>query len=303
MPKSNDPRTIQFSSTGFANQWMKGFVLAMTNMIFNATKMMVVLSVARMGFAVSDVSQLLGITGLIAGDERTGAPGLFQQLYSSIFTPMIFLAILGTAGYMIWTGLFKRQYRQSLGGLAKAIACFLAAVIIAVSPGWFVSLPNNVAVVVQSYIASSLASGSAGGDTICGSNIQNTSLNVTGAGSADAEQARGILDQASVTLQSQAGCMFWYNLVLRPWTNGQFGVEYEELAGSTAEEAAEGEAGAFGNRNSRWVGAPEVPLGGGVTTSNWALFQISTQTQFHSPLLPEGERGKLSAYSQDVAHD
>lgn len=337
---SADVRTRQFSQ-GYSSRFFAAASANFTNWIFFFTKVIVVMTIAFIGLAFSDVSDLLGITDLVAGTG--GNDGLFNQLHNAVFTPLLIFAILGTAIFLFWNGIVKRQVRSAVGGTLKSLVCFFIAVVISVSPAWFISLPNNVAIVVQSLIAEQLNDGLAGGNGLCASNVAYSDevlSGTSGTGSVDPEEAAGLLERASVNMQSSAGCMLWYNLLLRPWSEAQFGSEYTELYGTVGGECVsnmnpdnvsptdpqdygpEGKHVCLGydkdekkNRNFLWVGDPIVPLGGGRCAdenytrcdakieSNWALLQISTQTNAHAPILPPEDRGVSSLYSQGVAHD
>lgn len=312
---SSDVRTLQFGK-GWKHRWGAALSTNVMNMIFFITKLIVVFTVALLGLAFADVSSLLGITDIIAGGN--GEMGLFNTLHESLFTPLVVLAIAATGVVLFWKAIVKRQIREALGDTLKSVFCFLAAVIISVSPAWFISLPNNAAIVVQSIIASELNEGLAGGNGLCKSNVASILEGTSGQGSTDTKEAASLLEKASLNMQSSAGCTLWLNLLVRPWTEGQFGTEYKELYGTNNAACAAPSGGkCLGwdkstgtvpgiNRNFLWVGDPMVPLGGGTNGKfefNWALFQISTQTNSHAPLLAPEDRGVSSKYSQGVAHD
>lgn len=314
--KSIDPRTMQFSE-GFFLRFIRAWMTNLTNTIFDATKIIVGLTIALIGLAFSDVVSLLGINKVVTGTSGDG--GLFKSLYESFFLPLTILAFVATGAHVAWQGLVKRAFRNALGGLIRALACFLIAVIIAANPAWFIALPNNVAVVGQSLVASVLNQGLIGGSDLCDSNVGGEINPVThGDGGdfeaptgapagnyvdpnakvrTDPEEAQGFLTEASLNMQSAIGCSLWNVFLFTPWVEGQFGTTYDKLNMDT-----------LGNRNGApkasgkkaWVGEPEVPMGGGTTIKNWALFQISTQTNAHSAY---GKPAELSAYSQGVAHD
>lgn len=307
---SEDIRTQHFSQ-GLPSRYIKSFFNNASNFIFAWTKAIVVITIALIGIAFSDPAEFMGFNATLSGDGTNG--GLFNNLHESLFQPLILLAILATAVYMLWTGLIKRQIREALVSFLRSTACFVAAVAIAINPAWFIAFPNNVAVVAQSFIASAVNVGSVGGHGVCKSDISEFAE--PAAGSTSLEEARGLLERSALNAQSAIGCTLWYNLLLRPWVEGQFGSDYNKLYGtkdtacSTAPTTQE-DAACMGanktdgvNRNWEWAGGPIVPMGGGTTTSNWALLHLSTQTNAHSPIVAAHERGYVSKYSQGVAHD
>lgn len=317
---SQDPRTAQFSK-GLADRISSSFMTNLNNFIFWFTKLIVVMTIAFIGIAFADVSKLLGVTDVIAGSGGTG--GVFGSIHDNIFMPMIMFSIIATAIYVFWAGIVKRQFRNALGSLLQTIFCFIAAVAIAVNPAWFISLPNNIAVGAQALIMSQMSSSIVGGDGLCETGIANGTKFEDWDGLAgtanfvnSVDDSYGFLRKVSTNVQSTTGCSLWYNLLLRPWSEGQFGAPYEELYGTKdgiCDSTADGafpvhkclgnttEAGV--NRNFRWTGDPVVPLGNGESENNWALLHISTQTNAHSPILPPEKRGVTSKLSQGVSND
>ena len=303
IPKSQDVRSMQFSK-GLASRYNVAILTNLSNWIFALTKMIVVFTIALIGLAFSDIVGLLGINDLLLGSGVGADQGVYGALYKNLFGPLVIMAFVLTGMYMLWHGIVKRQYRNAVGGLIRAVSCFLIAVIISVSPAWFIALPNNVAVVTQSIIASTLNRGLAGGNGLCSSDVGVTYIvdRGTTSGNTNVERDERLLKKASLNMQSAVGCAFWQTFLFKPWVEGQFGVsDYRDLNGNK-----------LGNRNGPyeytgderiskgWVGKPIVPLGHGRTVDNWALFQVSTQTNAHSPV---GKDGDLSDYSQGVAQD
>ena len=289
---SEDPRTKQ-SNKMLIGQFGTSVANTVANWIFNVTKFIVALTLSFINFSFSDISEVMGLTELVGGDG-----GIFQSLFSGIFMPLIFMAFALTGGYMFYAGIVKRQYRNAVGSLIRSLVLFLVAMIVAALPTLFISLPNNVAVVAQSLILTSMNSTITGGDQICATDIGQTKSKIVTTD--DDEEDVNVLTQASKNIRSVVGCQYWQAFALKPWSEGQFGTDWNNLwaNGKTADWAEGGTE--LGNTNDAMVGEAEVPLGGGKVINNWAIYQISTQTDVHSPTGHPGERPR---YTTGVAND
>lgn len=293
------------------------WVNILANGIFNMTKAVTGLTIALIGLSFTDLTALIGLDALISEPG-----GLFNTLYSYIYLPLILLVMLIMAAWAAWNGIVKRAYRRTLGGIAQSIAMFLAAGIIAAQPAFWMALPNNAAIILQSVLINSLGSGLSTGDGICavggvytvdrdGRPVPapaGTVVDVNPNGPSDptnAEEAEDLLTQASQSMQSVIGCQLWYTYAFRPWTLGQFGTEYHQLwANGFADTSIFADSKELGNDNEAMVGTAAVPLGGGYFLNNWALFHLSTQTNVHAPYGAEpGEENKPSIYTDGVAND
>ena len=293
--RSKDARTKQFS-TSYNDRFNAAISANLVNWIFGVTKFVVVLTIAIVGLAFSDVSTALGLTKIITGESagtgmvngRSSSDGLIGALYTGIFEPLLVLAFVGTGAYILWKGIFRRETRAALSGLATSLACLFGGIIVFTTPSFFVSLPNNIAVVGQSLIASAMGQAAeANGDNFCSSNVGGAYIESHG--STDVVESQGLLTEASLKFRSQMGCSLYRYLLVRPWLEGQFGET--DLAKLNGLQYAKD-----GNRNTPfvnntgdkeregWVGKPEVPRGNGKYYNNWALFQISSQTNAHYPV-------------------
>ena len=301
---SSDPRTEQFDGS-FAARFILAAQIQIANIIFDITKFLVVIAVAFISLTFTNVSQALGLTTAVAGSGSS--PGLYRLLYHGLFLGLIAIVFAGTAVHIFWSGVVKRQLRQSMVDLARSIALFIAAAVIAAAPGFWVSLPNDVSVIGEALVANALNRNLPTGDgTLCKSGVGKEALlspnklgNKYTLGNVTSLQQ--LLDASDISITSSVGCNLWDALLLKPYLEGQFGV----LSLSDLNQSA------VKNDNSLWVDptdiattphedGPYVPLGGGASEHNWALFQISSLTNAHSPL---GSPGEESTYSQGVAND
>ncbi len=302
---SNDVRSLLAADKGMvsSNNWIN----IVANGVFNLTKLIVATTTAFIGVAFSDIVGASGLGNLVAGNN-----GVFSKLYNGIYLPLIVLIMLIMAVWAFWKGIVKRSYRATLGGILQSVALFFTAAIVAFNPLFFISLPNNIAIVAQSLIINALGSNVYGsGDSLCAVGGKYTTdadgklvLDTTSDGSSDPKTSQNLLEQAASATQSVIGCQLWYTYAFKPWVLGQYGTDYNSLwaNGFTSQSSDKASAKELGNDNSSWVGNAAVPLGGGYIENNWALFQLSTQTNVHSALGTTAQ-GKISTYTDGVAND
>lgn len=288
---SYDPRTIQYSK-GLFSQFGTAFANVIANGLFSVTKTIVVLTNGAINFAFSDIAKTFGLDELIGGDK-----GIFSALFKGVFQPLVFMMFVITAFVMLWKVFGTRQYRESWGLLVKSLILFFAAIMVSVNPIFWISIPNNVATVVQSVIVSSMNTSLAGGGGLCATDIGSKDLNIV-----DNKKAKpqDLITQASENMRSSLGCQFWQMLLMKPWAEAQFGTDWNNLwvKDNIPTWAKNGKA--LNNDNGEMTGTAEVPMGNGAVLNNWALYHISTQTNVHAPTGLEGDRPK---YSNQTAND
>ena len=269
---SKDPRVIQYNKGTFFS-WLNAFNSLLTNGLFNVAKLIVTFTIAFVGLSFSDVSSTIGLG---TNNGSNGLIGLFNNLYSGFFTPLIVLAFLLTAIYMIYYGLIKRQIRQALiSGLGQALGCMFLAILIGSAPAFWIPLPNRIATFGQALIISSLGTNAEKGDTLCTTNVGSINTGTVDI-NASHENKLTAMEKVGTEMRSVLGCRMWQEFLLKPWARGQFGTEYEDLVVAGVDGAK------LQNINSEWTKTADVPLGGGVMEHNLALFQISTQSEAHA---------------------
>lgn len=292
---SADIRTKQFGK-GFGTQFGISMADLFANGIFTVTKAIVVVTIGLINFAFSDIVEAMGLNTLIAGGSEGG---IFGILFNGIFTPLIVIVFAITGGYIFWHGIVKRQYRSSMTALIRSLALFIIAIIISASPLTYITLPNKIAVAGQAIILTAMNSGLSGGNGLCSTDIGQFKTKLVNNPNAEAQD---ILTESSTSIRSAVGCQFWQTFLLKPWAEGQFGTSWNNLyaKGKIPSWAPGSTSSALTNSNESMVGDAAVPMGDGSIINNWALFQISTETNAHSPIGHEGERSK---YTSGVAND
>lgn len=293
--KSEDIRTMQFGK-GIGSQFGSAFSNIISNGIFTVTKAIIVFTIALINFSFTNLLELMGINEILAGDGSSNT-GLFGSLFSGIFMPLIVIAMAFTGLYILYKGIIKKAYRESLTVFIRSVILFLIAIIISVKPAMFIAIPNNVAVITQSLIITAMNSGLAGGNGICATDIGQFKTKLVKNTNDDAE---GILEQASENMRSAIGCQLWANFLVKPWAQGQWGVDWNQTWAKIPSWANTGNPKALKNKNGSMVGTADVPVGDGSVIQNWAIFNISVQTNVHSPI---GHDGNKSKYTSGVAND
>lgn len=293
MDNSKDIRTIQFTK-GLGAQLVSSFNDVMANAVFSVTKTVVVITIGVINFAFSDVTKAIGMDQLI-GEKG----GIFDMIFKGVFTPLIAMIFVITAANIFYLAIVKRQFRNSLGILVRSIALFLIAVIISTNPAFWISIPNKIAVMGQSIIITALNTNMTTGDGLCATDIGSKKIDLVS--KKKTKNEADLLTKTSENMRSAIGCTFWDTFLMTPWVEGQFGTEWNKLwaKGKTAKWAPEGSS-ELKNGNGKMVGNAEVPVGDGKVINNWALYQISTQTNVHVPTGHEGERSK---YTSGIAND
>lgn len=268
---SLDPRVIQFQRGTFSS-WITAFNDLLANFLFNIAKFVITLTIALISFSFRDILAVFNVAS-----ASGGMSGLFTNFYTGIFQPFVVIMMTFTGIYVFINAIIRKQIRHALiNGLGGSIACLFIAMVIAHNPTRWVSMPNQVATYGQALVVDALSGhGQKTKSSLCATNVGGIKANVSPGFGAGAQKA---MEKLGENMQSEIGCKMWEVFLLRPFVQGQFGTSYSKLS-----------AGEIKNHNTSWVGKPSVPIGGGKFRNNWALFQISTQTNAHGQLGDDGK--------------
>lgn len=293
IPNTRDARTEQMQKGVIAHMTL-AFMSTLSNFVFLIAKFIVVLTIAFINFAFTDIAKIVGIDVLMAG--KTKDAGVFGGLFNSVFMPLITFVFLVTGVNMAWSGIVKRQFRQSMNVLLRSVALFLIAFIVAAKPLTFINVPNNVAVTVQAVMAESMNTSLAGGSGLCKTDSGKKVKKLLDGSEKDESKT---LEYAAKNMKSSMSCALWYQFLFKPWAQGQFGTDWNKtwVYKKTPDWAEKG-SGEFKTDTAnamKVAGDAEVPLGDGTVVNNWALFQLSTQTNVHAPIDAKGKPGKTTA--------
>lgn len=275
-------------------------VNTLANFIFNFTKFIVGVTIALINISFSDIVELFGIWDVIAGDNG----GMFNSLYKNLFEPLVTFAILMTTVWIGYQGIGKRAYRNAMGTLFKTMAMFVAAVICSMFPAQITSAPNTVATTLQAIVVGSISEGIVGGNGMCTTDTGVPSKEKkVNAGKDTAKDDQTFLDGVTKNMRTTLDCSLWQQFLLKPWSQGQYGTDWNKMwvkgqkpSGNSKDFATVQNSEA----NAKMVGTATVPMGGGKDLKNWAVFQLSTQTNAHAPA---GKPSDFPKITDGVAND
>ena len=299
---SQDIRTQQHL-VGFGASSQRASRNALANDIFGVAKFVVTLALSLINLAFSDITKVIGVQGIITGDKNH--QGLFKQLWDGIFIPLVVPIFAITALHILNLGIRHKQYRKALNTFFRSTLLFIIATVISLDPETWLALPNTIAILGQSVVITTLNGGLTSEGDLCSNNHKESHTDTLKKvhkknrkeTDTDAESQRDTLDEAAKSMRNAIGCTFWQEFLLKPWAEGQFGDEWNHLwaADKTPKWAPKGHKEITNTeKNQNMVGNAEIPLGGGATINNWALYQISTQTNAHSAYGKGASKGKIS---------
>jgi len=306
---TKDVRTAQFGNGLMANLG-EGFLNTTANWTFSVTKSIVAVAIALVNISFSDFTKLLKLNDLIGGEG-----GVFTSLYKGIYQPFIGIVMVLVGLLLIRKGLIKREFRGALTMLFRSVALFMISIIVFAAPAFFVTLPNNAAVVLQSLVINAMSSSLTAGGGICSTDGSAAKTVETNPGKGktvtDAKGAQDLLTKASENMRSAVGCQLWATFLVKPWSLGQFGADYNKLyAQGHIPKGSYGKTGEVKLDNESMVGDAAVPVGGDSYIYNWALYQISTETNAHaqtpakdSEESSEPAQPSLAVYTNGIAND
>lgn len=293
--KSEDIRTQQFSK-GLPAQYGQAIGNVLANWVFVIPKSMVVITVALINFSFADVGEKLGVVDFLVGDEESD--GVFTTVFENLYVPLLAVIMLMFAIWIVWVGMIQRRMRDSLVGLARGLLMILVAFIIAANPGPFINAPNAVAVTFQSIILNSMDRSLESQGELCSTDIGSVEKNIA---SDESDDDQTNLAKSASNIRSVVGCTFWQMFLVTPWAEAQYGTSWNNLwVEGKIPDWAPDDASTLSNTNGKMVGDAAVPVGDGQFINNWAIFQISAQTDAHSPI---GDDGAVPKYSSGVSTD
>ena len=256
---SNDIRTEQFAS-GVMKTWKNVMRDTIAGTCLSVVKFIVATTITIIGLSLGDVASFVGL-----GENVVNK--MFTNLYTGVFQPFIVMMFVITGCYIMYYGLAKRQVRTAISEFAKSFAVLFLAIFLASNPKWLM-IPNNVATVGQSLIIAALGQEDVPANDLCAFN--DSSPVGTTKSSTNKDEAQSLLQTVAETTRTSIGCRMWAEFVFRPFVKAQWNEDYENLVDLGNDE-----------QNKEWTGTPTVDLGNGVKIDNWALFQVSTQTDKH----------------------
>lgn len=257
---SDDVRSSQMIiGSSFFNVLRDNFL----NIFLGISRLITSITISLIGLSFGDVSSKIGFTDQVQA-------GLFNNLYNGLFQPLMLLMFLATVVYLLYESLFKRQFRVAIQAVIKTVGITFLAALLYFNPQ-MLTYPNKVANLGQAIMISAITPKNAGYNKLCSVSAQSENGTVGTNESPVFGDSLNYLEEIGESSKSILGCRMWAEFAFRPWVKTQWNDDYENLTD-------------LGNANEEWVGKPEVDLGGGEKITNWALFQVSTQTNQHKPI-------------------
>ncbi len=303
---SVDPRVQLHYANSVSNNMFDAVLNVIANIVFSCAKLFVVFVLALINFSFVDIAELLGINNAIIGTSDKAKQGIFNVLFNNFFMGLIVLFIAATGLHIFFSGVVRRQYRNSLNLLSRTIALFLIAIFISVNPAFWISIPNKATTIMQVILASGMSQELRGQNELCSIDGKSTSgeklvekdVDVKTLDTKNIKSMNNVLEDASQRIRSSVGCSFWQMLLFEPWVEGQFGTDWNNLWAfeKKPDWAKDGKTlpGDYPD-NIKMVGDATVPLGGGKVVNNWALFHLSTQTNAHGTIDKNTEMGQFTS--------
>lgn len=226
----------------------------LANVSLSLTLLLTRISNTLLTFALNPLSEIIDIRGY--------ASTLFTSIRDSIFFP--WLAIIALMGFIraAFVGLFLARWRDIFVQYLKIVSL----------AGFFTALflrPDIIIYMVDTLPTRMMQFGAS--LTVSASPLENNKLcGISRSGGAENELELKLLSRSIV-------CENHYTSALSPWVFGQFGTNYSNLNTDN-----------LLNNNQQSVGRFNVPMGGGITEENMALYQLATLTSGTSTMQDTG---------------
>lgn len=226
----------------------------------------------------------INILGTVGG-QNDAQGGIIGSLRDSVFTPLATLAFLTTAGWLIYTGLIKRQFRQSFSGMLWSVGVFIIGLWFMFQPGLLASAPQQVNSVISTCIV-----GAMNGQSCIDGTVQAPSSLV-------GEECRSTGDTSGKDGAAMAAngmtCSIWKTFVLDAWSRAQFGRGYDSMylsdapSGQELLEVAPDDISRYGvsltsSGSAESFNHKRIDTSGGDKIYNLALYQLYISTMMKS---------------------
>lgn len=290
MKKLQSQRTFSRCLFGGISTVFGDLFLGLSNAIVKLGGLMVA-QLFNPTFICSDPAHPTGCTinliATIGGVSNNPSEGLIGNLFNSIYLPLVSMAFLATAGWLIYKGLFKRELRASFSGILWGIVIFFVGIMAMSNPVILASAPQKVNSTIGSCII-----GAMNGQN-CATGTVTAPSSLVGPECMSGASTSG--DNGAQLAINGMTCSIWKAFVLNTWTVAQFGRNYNELYTQNAPNggsvwSVSNELGKKSNYciNLKSTGSAEsfgsktVKLNGGDQVCNLALTQLYLRSGIES---------------------
>lgn len=225
----------------------------------------------------------LDVIGVAGGDGDPNS-GVIGQLGQGLYFPMLTIAFLTTACWLMWTGLVKRQFRLGLSGVAWAVIALFVGVAMMTKPNLTARGPHTINNAVLGCLVSAINGGDCTGSGSGGGQNKNIS-------SAIGEECRseGSEGNKAEWQVNALNCSLFKTFVLDNWSRASFGYPYNELytenpgkGGKTIDLKGKASPGDFAVDLQGPGGDTRDVKTNGSRVSNMALKQLNLMTNLES---------------------
>lgn len=224
----------------------------------------------------------LDVIGVAGG---TGDPngGVIGQLGQGLYFPMLTIAVLTTAVWLMWTGLVQRQFRLGLSGVAWAVMALFVGVAMMTKPNLTARGPHTINNAVLGCLVSAINGGDCTGS---GSGGENKNISSAIGEECRSEGSEGNKAEWQV---NALNCSLFKTFVLDNWSRASFGYPYNELYtenpgknGKTIDLKGKASPGDFAVDLQGPGGDTRDVKTSGSRVSNMALKQLNLMTNLES---------------------
>lgn len=225
----------------------------------------------------------LDVIGVAGGDGDPNS-GVIGQLGQGLYFPMLTIAFLTTACWLMWTGLVQRQFRLGLSGVAWAVIALFVGVAMMTKPNLTARGPHTINNAVLGCLVSAINGGDCTGSGSGGEQNKNIS-------SAIGEECRseGSEGNKAEWQVNALNCSLFKTFVLDNWSRASFGYPYNELytenpgkGGKTIDLKGKASPGDFAVDLQGPGGDTRDVKTNGSRVSNMALKQLNLMTNLES---------------------
>ena len=225
----------------------------------------------------------LDVIGVAGGDGDPNS-GVIGQLGQGLYFPMLTIAFLTTACWLMWTGLVQRQFRLGLSGVAWAVIALFVGVAMMTKPNLTARGPHTINNAVLGCLVSAINGGDCTGSGSGGGQNKNIS-------SAIGEECRseGSEGNKAEWQVNALNCSLFKTFVLDNWSRASFGYPYNELytenpgkGGKLIELKGKANPGDFAVDLQGPGGDTRDVKTNGSRVSNMALKQLNLMTNLES---------------------
>ena len=219
----------------------------------------------------------------VAGGDGSSDSGVIGQLGQGLYFPMLTIAFLTTACWLMYTGLVQRQFRLGLSGVVWAVVALFVGVAMMTKPNLTARGPHTINNAVLGCLVSAINGGDCTGS---GSGGQNKNISSVIGEECRSEGSEGNKAEWQV---NALNCSLFKTFVLDNWSRASFGYPYNELytenpgkGGKTIDLKGKANPGDFAVDLQGPGGDTRDVKTSGSRVSNMALKQLNLMTNLES---------------------